>query len=316
MAARTPAFGIALPQSSAGSASLPADSVKFAQAAEDAGLHSLWVQEQVLGRDPSLEPVVHLAHVAAVTKRVRLGTAAVIAPVRNAVVLAKQLASLDCLSGGRLTVGVALGDMEALYRASGVRRASRAARLERFLEIARQVWATGTVNYDDGEVQLSNAPMTPQPVQRPYPPIWFGGRSQAALDRTLRIGNGWIGAGGGSTRDFAAAARYLRAQPRGAADAFTLAKKLYIAVDRDPSRAWDQLLGWFVEHWGGPSARQLGQRVGVAGTAADCARAIAQVAAAGADLVILNPVRDEHRQLDLLVEQVIPQVRTLIGELP
>ncbi len=309
-------FGIAVPQSSAGSHGLVADGERFVRTAEAAGLDSLWVQEQMIGTDPSLEPVVHLTHVAAQTRTIRLGTAAIIAPVRNPVVLAKQLASVDRLSEGRLTVGVALGDMPALYEASGVPHAERAARLERFVTIARDVWTTGAVTYDDGAVRLRNAPMSPVPAQRPHPPVWFGAGSDAALDRALRLGSGWIGAGGSTPETFARLAGHVaaaRAAGRAPED-FTVAKKVYLHVEHDTGEAWQTLLTWFHEHWGGESGVDLGRRVGMAGSPHDIAVGLAGLVRSGADLIILNPVRDELRQLELLTQHVVPAVAEILGE--
>lgn len=309
-------FGIAVPQSAADHDSLVADGARFVRSAEEWGFDSLWVQEQTLGTDPSLEPVVHLAHVAALTTSIRLGTAAIIAPVRNPVVLAKQLASVDRLSGGRLIVGVALGDMPSLFTASGVPHSNRVARLERFVEIAREVWVNGSVTFDDGEVRLDDAPMSPVPVQRPHPPLWFGAHSEAALDRALRLGTGWIGAGGSTVESFARLARRVSAARRAgtAPDGFTVGKKVYLHVDDDAERAQQDLLAWFREHWGGARGLSLGQQVGIAGTAAGVASRLATVVRAGAELVILNPVRDELRQLELLAEHVIPTTLEILGE--
>lgn len=309
-------FGIAVPQSNAGDGSLVADGARFVRSAQDVGLDSLWVQEQLIGQDPSLEPVVHLAHVAALTSTIRLGTAAVIAPVRNPVVLAKQLASLDRLSGGRLTVGLALGDMPSLYSASGVAHGERVARLERFVEIARALWTDGVVSFDDGAVRLDAAAMAPVPVQRPHPPLWFGAHSEPALDRALRLGTGWIGAGGSTVEDFARLAdRVSAARAAGTApEGFTVGKKVYLHVDTDRDRARDALLTWFREHWGGTSGVTLGERVGVAGSVADVADRLATVVRAGAELIILNPVRDELRQLELLAERVIPATLEILGD--
>jgi len=309
-------FGIAVPQSTAGADGFVADGERFVRAAESAGLDSLWVQEQLLGSDPSVEPVVHLSHVAALTSRIRLGTAAIIAPVRNPVVLAKQLASVDRLSGGRLTVGLALGDMPALYTASGVPHGERVARLERFVSVAKDVWTSGEVTYDDGALRLDRAPMAPVPVQRPHPPVWFGAHSAPALDRALRLGSGWIGAGGATVEDFArlaarvAAARAARTAPSG----FTVSKKMYLHVGSDRQAARDALLDWFRVHWGGESGVSLGQRVGLAGTPQDVARDLATVARAGAELIICNPVRDELEQLELLTQSVIPMALEILGD--
>ncbi len=308
--ARPTRFGIALPQTAPAGTTVGQATAGFARAAQDSGLHSLWVQEQLLGRDPSIEPVVHLAHAAAATSTILLGTAVVVVPVRNLVVLAKQLASVDILSGGRLVAGLGLGDMPALFSASNTPLAGRADHLERFVALARSAWADGRIGWsEDGTAHES--PMTPATVRRPHPPLWFGGRSSAAVDRARTLGSGWIGAGGSTTARFAELAAYAR-RPAAGTDftgtGFTVAKKVYLAVAPDRADAWNGLLDWFVRHWGRADAADLGRSVAVAGTPQDCARGLAAVADAGADLIILNPVHDERRQLDTLVDDVLPRV--------
>ncbi|MGO1850802.1 LLM class flavin-dependent oxidoreductase, partial [Microbacterium sp.] len=268
---------------------------------------------QLLGADPSLEPLVNLAFVAACTQRVRLGTAAIIAPPRNAVVLAKQLASVDRLSGGRLIAGLAIGDMPQLYTASGVPLRERGTRLDEAVEVMRALWSGSVVDIDDQYRLLQGARMTPSPIQHPRLPIWFGGSSAAALARAARVGQGWVGAGGSSTDAFVQAAGRLRAllpDPR----AFTIAKKVYFAVEDTTGRARDRIVDWFSAHWGpNHDPQRLAAEVAVFGTAAQCADALGALAEAGdPDLLIVNPVYDEADQLERLVGDVLPRLGSMV----
>lgn len=303
-------FGVAVPQSAGAEEHATRDMAQFVRSAEGYGLHSLWVQEQMLGADPSFEPIVNLAFVAALTTSIRLGTAAVIAPARNPVVLAKQLGSLDRLSQGRLIVGLAIGDMPSLYSASGITDGIRGARLDELVQIMKGFWTQDKFSYESPTRSIVGAAMAPKPWQSPHPPLWFGGRSAAAMRRAVREGDGWVSAGGTSTTQFtrlAAEMRILVEQHQ--REKFSIAKKLYIAVEDDRETAKRQIVDWFTAHWGaGENPETLAESVAVFGTAEDCAEAIAKVAESNPDLIILNPVYREQEQLARLAETVIPLI--------
>ena len=304
-------FGVALPQSGASGPTLPEDTASFVRDAERYGLHSLWVQEQTIGADPSLEPLVNLAYVAALTSTIRLGTAAVIAPARNPVVLAKQLASLDRLSRGRLIVGLAIGDMLSLYEASGVPVEGRGDRLDDLVRVLKGFWTEQRFTYESVYRSIVDAPMEPKPLQHPHPPLWFGGKSAAALARAVREGQGWVSAGGTSIARFGELVPSVRHAIQGREGDFTIAKKVYIAVEDDGESARRRLAEWFAVHWiTGENPEELAATVGVSGTPQECADALAALAELGPDLIILNPVYDERDQLARLAETVLPALRS------
>ncbi|MFG1954835.1 LLM class flavin-dependent oxidoreductase [Micromonospora sp. NPDC048830] len=303
-------LGIAVPQSYTEPQATVTALSAFVRQAESFGFDSLWVQEQILGRDTSFEPMVNLAYVAALTSRIRLCAGAFIAPVRNPVVFAKQLASIDQLSGGRLTVGLGLGDMAALYDASGVPLSRRVRRLEQVVDVCRALWTQSSVTYSGVDCVLDGAAMEPKPVQKPHPPLWFAARSNAALQRTVRIGSGWISAGGASEAEFRELVKVLVGLlPPGGRESFTVAKKVYMAVEPTREQAFVRLRAWFRAHWAGlADPDELTERVGLYGTADDCAEQLARIRDAGADLIVLNPVYDEPRQLDLIAAELVPRL--------
>lgn len=302
--------GIAIPQTYNDPAASIGALRAFMRRAEDAGMHSLWVQEQLIGRDQSFEPLVTLAYAAALTDRVRLCSATFIAPVRNPIVFAKSLASVDQLSQGRLTVGISVGDMRTLYPASGVSIADRGRRIEELVEVMRRLWTEKTVTFSGRFFTLEAASMEPKPVQRPHPPIWFGGHSELALRRAVRLGDGWIGAGGRSIAEFGAAAAGLRALLTEAERSeFTIAKKLYLAIGRSRDEAFEGLRRWFEVHWGATDGGAFASRVGVCGTPAEVVEQIVETWRLGADLVICNPVFDEPEQLEVIAREILPAVR-------
>jgi len=170
-----------------------------ARLAEEAGFESLWVGDHIAlpvgdGNPPRLEAMVALTYLAAVTSRVRLGVGLIVLPQRQPVLLAKQLTSLDVLSGGRLTVAVGAGYVEPELNAMGVALAERGARTDEYLAAMRALWAAET-SFSGRFVSFAGVVQHPAPVQRPHPPIVVGGHSAAAYRRAARHGSGWYGWG-------------------------------------------------------------------------------------------------------------------------
>lgn len=181
--------GIGLPSTIPGvSGSLILD---WARRADAGPFSSLGVLDRLVY--PNYEPLITLAAAAAVTTRVRLLTSVLLAPLRNAALLAKQTASIDALSGGRLTLGLGVGARPDDFEAAGVDIHTRGKRFDEQLETLARVWSG----------QLSSAtigPIGPTPAQPGGPEILLGGNSPAALKRAARWGNGYISGGGGAER--------------------------------------------------------------------------------------------------------------------
>lgn len=301
MTSRIP-IGIAIPQTFRDAPATPRHIGEFLRRAEALGFHSAWVVEQILGAMASLEPVELLAYAAALTDRMRLGSAVLLTALRNPVHLAKSLATIDQLSGGRLIVGVGLGGTPRVYPAFGLRAERRVARFEEGLTLMKQLWTQPRVTMNGEFFNLDNASMEPKPSQKPYPPLWFGGHHPNALKRAVAMGDGFIGAGSASTATFAEEARQLRtslADARRDPAAFPIGKRVYIAVDADRERAARRLAEWFGAFYGKPD---LAAQVCVWGDAAHCAEGLREIVAAGAQFLMLNPVFDELDQLERLAE--------------
>jgi probable F420-dependent oxidoreductase len=184
-----------------GSSAEPETLARRARAAEAAGFESLWVGDHIAlpadAADPAAQPrveaVVAVAHMAALTSRVRLAIGVIVLPQRQPVLLAKQLASIDVLSGGRLIVGVGVGYVEAELRALGASLADRGARTDEHLAAMRVLWDEAPPSFDGRFVKFDGVLQRPRPVQRPHPPIVVGGHSPSALRRAVQAGNGWYG---------------------------------------------------------------------------------------------------------------------------
>lgn len=183
----------------------PDVAARIARHAEAAGLESVWTGEHVVLPEPQvppspvpastpfLDPAVALTLVAAETTRILLGTGIIILPQRNPVVLAKELASVDVLSQGRLIFGLGAGYLKPEFAAVGARFDDRGARTDEYIDAIRALWTEPQPSFAGRTVRFSGIDAQPRPVQRPHPPIVVGGTSPAALRRAVLRGNGWYG---------------------------------------------------------------------------------------------------------------------------
>ncbi len=207
----------------------PEGAVALAQAAESAGIESLWTVEHVVvpagyqsaypysgsGRMPGPEdsdipdPLIWLAYVAASTSTIRLGTGILILPQRNPVILAKEIATLDRMSGGRVELGVGVGWLEEEFDALGVPFAQRGARADDHIQALRALWTQDQASHHSEFTSFSNAISRPRPAQGTVP-IVVGGHSKAAARRAGRLGDGFF-PGRGSHEELAELIAVMRA---------------------------------------------------------------------------------------------------------
>jgi probable F420-dependent oxidoreductase len=142
--------------------------------------------------EPILDPLIALAHLAAHTERIKVGTGVIILPQRNPLVLAKQVASLDVLSGGRLIFGIGVAYLEPEMRAIGVPMEGRGARADEYLAAMRSLWEDEAPSFSGQYVSFEAVDAHPRPVQRPLPVV-VGGHTRAAHRRAARSADGWYG---------------------------------------------------------------------------------------------------------------------------
>jgi len=188
-----------------GPCSIPSTAAAVARAAEDAGFESLWTGEHVVLPDPQVPPspvpadtafidsAAALAFVAAHTKKVKLGTGIIILPQRNPVVLAKELASVDVLSNGRLIFGIGIGYLHPEFAAIGAPFDHKGPRSEEFLAAMISLWSMERPEYQGRFVSFKGINAMPRPVQKPHPEIVFGGHTKEAYSRAARLAKGWFG---------------------------------------------------------------------------------------------------------------------------
>jgi probable F420-dependent oxidoreductase len=185
----------------------PEETVQLAQRAEELGYRSWWAGEHVVvpsprtpetpmdPTDPIVDPLVDLAYVAAVTEHLELGTGIVILPQRNPVILAKQVASLDVLSRGRLWLGVGSGYLKEEMMAVGVAMSERGARTDEYLNAMRSLWVDDAPSYHGRYATFEHVDAYPRPVHPDGPRIVIGGHSPAAFRRAVARGHAWYGNG-------------------------------------------------------------------------------------------------------------------------
>jgi len=194
-----------------GAPSTAENMVEVVQHAEAAGLESVWTFEHVMvptdydSKYPYaasgkmgipaegwfVDPLISLAHVAAATKTIRLGTGVNIFPQANPLLFAKQTASLDALSGGRLTLGLGIGWLAEEYKAMGTPFARRGARFDDYLEAVKKVWSGEIVEHESEFLSWHGFKSYPTPAQKPHPPILIGGTTTKTLQRVVKAADGW-----------------------------------------------------------------------------------------------------------------------------
>ncbi|MBI3953418.1 MAG: LLM class F420-dependent oxidoreductase [Chloroflexi bacterium] len=190
-------FGVCLPHYGR-----PLDMEALARAARSAealGYDSLWVTDHVIVpreldivyRDHMLDALAFLSFLAGVTRRVQIGTSVIILPYRHPAVVAKQVATADVLSGGRVIFGAGAGWMEGEFQALGVPFRERGARTNEALQAIIACWENQQPTVKGKHYSFQGLVASPQPAQKPHPPIWIGGLSQRAKERAVRFGQAW-----------------------------------------------------------------------------------------------------------------------------
>jgi probable F420-dependent oxidoreductase len=279
---------------------------RYAARAEELGFAGLWTVDSVPGaatsRVPALDGLHLLTAASVVTERIGLGVSVIVLPARNPALLARELATIDRLSGGRLTVGVGVGRDDPVATSLGFPGDRRARRVTEGLQIMRALWSQDDVSFDGELYRFAGVTVEPKPVQRPGPPVWFGAGAPPALRRAARLGDGWMGAGSASSAAFADQARLLSDELRAAGrdpEAFAIGKRVYLAVEDTPARALERLAPRLDGFYGAPG---ITERVAVCGTAQSCAAQLRELVDAGAGELLLNPMYDYLGQLEALAE--------------
>ena len=301
-------LGIALPQGFP-DGNIDMDLIRrFSIRAETLEFDDLWVSDQVIGKLPILETTTQLAYVAALTSKIRIGTSVIVSNLRQPLQLAKSLSSLDNLSNGRLTVGLGLGTTTKAYPAFGLDPEHRVSRFIEGVGVMKALWTQPSVDFQGAFTQLEGISMEPKPVQKPYPPLWFGARVPGSMRRAVKYGNGWMGAGSGTNEDYLKEISELQgilATEGHDAATFPLSKRVYMAIDSDEARGMERLRTWVGAYYGNPD---LANKWAIVGTASVIAEKLSELVGAGATHLMLNPVFDEMEHMEIIAEEIAPLI--------
>lgn len=293
----------------------------FARRAEDLGFDRVAIGEHVMDGNPPRPTALNLPAMAAAagaTRHIRVMTGIVIAPLYHPVMLAKMVASVDQVSGGRLDFGIGLSGQRGThveFDALGISPSTRGRRTDEMLPVMKRLWTEEHVSHRGRFFQFEDVTLLPQPAQKPYPPIWVSGRSEPAMQRAALHGDGWypylftnrrIKYSNEMVRQFAAeAGREL--------DGFRWGLNQPTAISTDADEALGLAVRNVGERYVTPerSAEDIAKALCVAGTPDDCARAMESKIEAGVEHVnlgFLSPDADGlYRQMELFAERVMPK---------
>ena len=201
------------------------------------------------------------------------------------------------------------GGKERPFAAFGVDPRRYIARFTEGVALMKALWTEPSITFDGEFWQLQNEAMEPKPVQKPHPPLWFGGSGPPAVRRAVRLGDGFFGAGSTPTAAFAGQVRLVRealAEPGRAAAGFAIAKRVFIAVDDDVEHARSRINTELARYYG--RRDEAIEAAAITGTADGCAAELRKVAEAGAELILFTPMFDQAEQAERLAATVIPQL--------
>jgi probable F420-dependent oxidoreductase len=291
----------------------PAEQFELVRRVEALGFESVWTGDHVSFHNPMYEALTLLATYIPITSRIRLGTAVYLLALRTPAIAAKITSTLDALSGGRLIFGVGVGgENPKEFEVVGVPHRERGARVTEGIDVVRTLWRDTPASFRGRFTQFEGVSLDPKPVQKPGPPIWIGGRSDAALTRAGRQGDGWVSYVVQAERYAQSVAKIRAAAGGRSLDGFAFAHLGFITVGRDWESAkavWAQALTKRYAQDFEPLARKYG----IIGTPEQCAEQIARFEAAGCNYMIANPIgdpKDERDQVERIAADVLPLLRS------
>jgi len=278
--------------------------LRLAERAEAVGFDSIWVGDSVTAR-PRHDALTLLAAVAARTRKAELGTAVLLPALRNPVLLAHQVATVDRIAEGRLILGIGIAaDMPAIRRefeATGVPFDKRVGRMNEAIRLCKALWSGKPVDWT-GLWTVKEGTVGPTPHRPSGPPIWFGGGLPAGRERTGRLYDGWF-PNLPTPEEYPAQIAEVRAAAKAAGrdpQAITGAIYLTLAIDDDAKRADDKINDYLANYYGVPAAGMRARQRSYAGPAEGAAAWLKSYADAGATHLMLRFAGDHERHLDML----------------
>jgi len=288
--------------------------LEYTETAERLGFRALAVNDHLLFARPWLDGPTALAAVLARTGQMELATTVALPIVRGPVALAKSMAAIDLLSGGRLVVGLGPGSSARDYAAVGIPFEERWKRLGEAVLMMRALWHEDGSSFEGEFYSTEGIVLEPRPAQQPGPPIWIGSwGSEAGLRRTARLGEGWLASAYNSTPEQFAGARlrlgkHLRAAGKDPARFPNAIATMFFHVTEDRATA-ERIIREVLSRMLNRPEEELDKRL-LVGPAEECAKKLTAYQAAGVQRIFLWPVKDELRQLTLFRERVAAAAST------
>jgi len=290
--------------------------IEYGVRMEQLGFESVWVWDHILlGVDPHF-PIIDalslLTAVAARTSRIKLGTGVLVLPLRNPLILAKQLSSMDQISQGRLVLGMASGWYKHEFNAVGIDFHKRGKIMDQNLEILNRLWTEDEVTGSYPPHEMKRAVMFPHPYQKPRPTILIGGYVDSVLKRAALRGDGWLtyfytaqsfAEDWAKVRDFA---------EEGGKDPDTLISSNQVPIIiGERSKAAPEMLEWLNTEWDFASWSKSSRDSAIVGTVDECVEQLQAHVATGVDRIIFVPYRYRDDQVDLIAEEILPKLKAL-----
>ncbi len=292
----------------------PAEQFELVRRVEELGFESVWCGDHLSFHNPIYESLTLLASYSSITTRIKLGTAVYLLALRSPAVAAKVTSTLDVLSGGRLIFGVGVGGENSReFELAGVEHRERGARVSEAIEVVRALWRDTPASFKGRFTRFEGVSIDPKPVQQPGPPIWIGGRSDAALARAGRQGDGWVSYVVTAER-YAQSLEKIRAAASAhgrTLESFVPAHLTFITVGRD----YEQARAVWVERLSKRYAQDFGPlagKYGVIGTPEQCAEQLERFRAAGCSYFLVSSICDpraEREQLEIIAAEILPRFR-------
>ncbi len=279
----------------------PEEQFAIARRVDALGFDSIWTGDHVSFHHPLYESLTLLASYIGITSRVKLGVGVYLLALRHPTVAAKITSSLDALSGGRLIFGVGVGgENPKEFEACGIPHTERGARVTEGIDVVRTLWRDSPASFKGRFTQFEGVSIDPKPVQRPAPPIWVGGRSDAALARAGRQGDGWISY-------VVQPERYKQSLAKIEAAASAAGRSLGKDYE-SAERVWvDRLSKRYAQDFG-----PLAKKYGIIGTPDQCAEQLQRFIEAGCSYFVLDAICDavdEAQQIETFAAEILPKFR-------
>jgi len=282
---------------------------------EELGFDSLWVWDHVLlGVEPNfpiIESLTLLTAIAARTTKIKLGTGILVLPLRNPVVLAKQLSSIDLVSNGRLLMGTASGWYKREFDAVGVPFEKRGKIMDENLEILTRFWTEPMVKGEYTYHKIPAGVMYPKPAQKPRPPILIGGYVDRVLKRAAVSGDGWLtyfyrpdsfARSWAKIRDFA---KEAGKDP----DNLLNAAQLPIRIGQSRAEVEPGMMEWLGTEWDYAAWSESTKDSAILGTVDECVEQLKAHLAVGVQKLIFVPYRYEMEQIEIVAREIIPRLK-------